>query len=63
MTEQDIWVIVMERFPKLDKERTCRMEREFRNMARQSYKLKLIETYTKANILAGSNEDAAKNAS
>jgi hypothetical protein len=63
MTEQDIWVIVMERFPKLDKERTCRMEREFRNMARHSYKLKLIEIYKQANILEGSNEDAAKTAS
>jgi hypothetical protein len=63
MTEQDIWVIVMERFPRLDKEKTCRMEREFRNMARQSYKKKLIETYRAKNILEGSNEDAAKTAS
>jgi hypothetical protein len=39
------------------------MEREFRNMARHSYKLKLIEIYKQANILEGSDTDAAKTAS
>jgi hypothetical protein len=39
---QEIWAMVMTKYPKLEKERTCRMEREFRNAARQEYYQKLL---------------------
>ena len=39
---QEIWAMVMTKYPKLEKERTCRMEREFRNAARQDYYQKLL---------------------
>jgi hypothetical protein len=35
--DKDLWAIVMERFPKLPKERECRLEKEMRDAARQSY--------------------------
>ena len=50
----------MERFPRLEKEKTCRMEREFRNKARESYKQRLIETYAAKDILEAGNEVAGK---
>lgn len=35
--------MVMERFPKIPMERTCRLEFEMRNQARFSYKQRLID--------------------
>jgi hypothetical protein len=61
MKEPLIWQSVMERFPKLDKERNCRMEREMRNQARESYYQKLLNEANRAKgILEAGNEDAAK---
>lgn len=41
----------MERFPKIDKERTCQTEREFRQMARISYYKTLYERKGEESIL------------
>jgi adenine-specific DNA glycosylase len=35
--DRELWTKVMERFPKLATEATCRLERDFRNKARQGY--------------------------
>ena len=46
--------MVMERFPKWEKERTCRMERSMRNAARESYYKRLVnERKREADILEG----------
>lgn len=34
---RDLWPAVMSRFPRLESEARCRMERETRNQARESY--------------------------
>lgn len=47
----EIWKLVMERFPQIEKERTCRMEREMRDKARKSYYDTLYERFTKESIL------------
>ena len=48
---QTIWEEVMLRFPKLEIERRCKIEYEFRHRARESYKQKLInELQAKKNI-------------
>jgi len=48
---QTIWEAVMLRFPKLEIERRCKIEYEFRHRARESYKQKLInELQAKKNI-------------
>jgi hypothetical protein len=50
----------MGRFPKLEKEKTCRMEREMRQQARESYRKKLYEAYGKTEILEGGDKGASK---
>lgn len=57
--KMEIWKIVMERFPKIEKERTCRMEKEMRDKARQSYYDRLYEQYSKESIL---EEERSNNA-
>ncbi len=52
--------LVMKRFPKLEKEKTCRLERELRNQARESYKKRLIEAERAKDILATGNTVTAK---
>ena len=42
MKDQVLWDIVMKRFPKWEKERTCKMERTMRDAARQSYYNRLV---------------------
>jgi hypothetical protein len=39
---QTIWAAVMLRFPKLEIQRRCKIEYEFRHRARESYKQRLI---------------------
>lgn len=43
-TERDstLWQIVLTRFPKWEKERTCKMERTMRDAARESYYNRLV---------------------
>lgn len=52
----DIWGLVMLKYPKIDNERTCRIEREFRDLARKAYYQKLYEK----KILAAGNETATE---
>ena len=47
----ELWSKVMERFPKIEKERTCITEREFRQAARLSYYKTLYERKAKESIL------------
>lgn len=47
----EIWAKVMERFPKLEKERTCRLEKELRDSARMSFYKRLYEQYSETKIL------------
>lgn len=56
MRDQEIWLQVMQRFPKIEKERTCRYERELRNQARESYYNRLYAAKSKENILERGNE-------
>jgi hypothetical protein len=42
-TNEEIWAIVMERFPKLPTERTCITEHRLRNEVRHSYKMRLYD--------------------
>lgn len=54
----ELWTKVMEKYPKLPKERTCRLEREMRNEARKCYYeklLKLNNNDTEIQKEAGSN--------
>lgn len=62
MIDQELWLQVMTRFPKIEKEKTCRTEREFRNQARDSYYNRLYAAKAKTNILEGCNEVATKTA-
>lgn len=55
----EIWKLVMQRFPKIEKERTCRTEKEMRDKARQSYYNTLYERFTKESILAEERGDNA----
>lgn len=55
--DYNIWAKVMERFPKLEKERTCRMEREMRQQARMSYYNRLYEQSRKSEILEAKHTD------
>ena len=60
MKDTGLWAIVMIRFPKLEKERTCRMERTMRNAARESYYKRLLsEQQAKVTVLANVGEAAA----
>lgn len=43
MRDQELWAIVMERFPKLEKERSCKMEKTMRDAARESYYKRLVK--------------------
>lgn len=63
MLDSEIWSKVMERFPKIDKERTCNTEREFRQAARLSYYKTLYERKAKESILAQQCPDDAENRS
>ena len=49
--DAEIWAKVMERFPKIDKERTCRTEREMRQMARESYYQTLLNERKRAAVI------------
>jgi hypothetical protein len=42
-TDEEIWQMVMERFPKIPTERTCKTEQAMRIAARNSYKRKLTD--------------------
>lgn len=55
-TEEQIQELVMLKYPKLEIERTCMMEKTFRDLARKDYYNKLInESQTEESILdAGS---------
>lgn len=53
----EIWALVMERFPKLEKERSCRLEREMRNKARESYYKRLYEQKAKGELLEAKHTD------
>lgn len=55
--DSEIWDKVMERFPKLEKERTCRLEREMRQQARMSYYKRLYEQKTKGELLEAKHTD------
>jgi hypothetical protein len=60
-TEQELWQMVMARYPKLENERKCALERNLRNAARQSYLQKLInERAREASILERGGGDAAQ---
>lgn len=64
MRDQELWQRVMERFPKIDKERTCRMEREMRNSARESFYARLInEKYNNVESRASEGREACVNSS
>ena len=43
---QTIWKTVMNRFPKLEIEQRCKIEHDFRQRARESYKQRLINELT-----------------
>lgn len=49
--DRELWAIVMERFPKLEKERSCRLEREMREYARESFYNRLYEQKAKGELL------------
>lgn len=55
--DYDIWNEVMNRFPKLENERTCRIEREMREKARMSYYNTLYERKRKAELLEAKHTD------
>lgn len=55
--DSEIWGKVMERFPKLENERTCRLEREMRQKARMSYYSRLYEQKTKGELLEAKHTD------
>ena len=51
--ERQLWALVMERFPKLETERRCNLERMAREAARQSYFNRLKnDSKAEAGILA-----------
>ncbi len=45
--EQQLWKMVMARYPKLENERTCAIEKRLRDLARQSMFEKLKKQHTK----------------
>ena len=51
---------MMEKYPKLPKERTCRMEREMRNEARECYYDKLYEAKRAQDILEKGHQDSTE---
>lgn len=50
MREQRIWQKVMEKYPKLDIESRCEIERRARDMARNCYYKKLLANEATENI-------------
>lgn len=42
-TNEQIWEMVMQRFPKIPTERTCITEQRMRNEVRHSYKMRLYD--------------------
>ena len=54
----EVWAIVMERFPKLEKERTCRLEKELRDAARMSFYKRLYDELRTTKILETEREDS-----
>jgi hypothetical protein len=56
--EPELWEKVMDRFPKLEKERTCRLERELRQQARMSFYKRLYEQYSETKILETKRENS-----
>jgi hypothetical protein len=52
--------MVMTKYPKIEKERTCRMERELRNAARKEYYEKLYEAKRAQDILEAGNKDTTE---
>lgn len=56
--ERLVWQAVMKRFPKIEQERTCMIERRAREAARNSYYNRLInDPEAKKRILAENGED------
>jgi hypothetical protein len=55
--------MVMTKYPKIEKERTCRMERDLRNAARKEYYEKLYEAKRAQDILEAGNKDTTEVAS
>lgn len=51
LTDEDINALVMEKYPKWEKERTCKLEREMREMARTCYRIKLQDERKRAQDL------------
>lgn len=49
--QQAIWAEVMMRFPKLEIELRCKIEHDFRQRARESYKQRLINELTTAKAI------------
>ncbi len=59
--EQQLWKMVMARYPKLENERTCAIEKRMRDMARQSMFERLKnERAGQDSILDRSGADAAQ---
>jgi len=56
-TEQELWQMVMARYPKLENERKCELERRLRNAARQSYFEKLKNERAGKAIILGNGGD------
>lgn len=56
--EPELWGKVMDRFPKIEKERTCRLEMEMRQQARMSYYKRLYDELRKTEILETDREDS-----
>jgi hypothetical protein len=43
--DQELWTIVMIKYPKIPQERTCLTEKKFRELARESYYSKLLREH------------------
>jgi len=52
-----IWAEVMRRFPKLEIESRCRTEKEFRQIARESYKQMLTDELTATKNISQTNRN------
>jgi hypothetical protein len=61
--DPELWRMVMAKYPKIERERTCRMEKDLRDMARMAYLKKLYEGSGTADLLADGDADAAQAAS
>lgn len=57
-SDHEIWEIVMQRFPKLQTERTCITEQRMRNEVRHSYKMRLYDERQAAQRILEENRKA-----